>query len=255
MSAANLSSSPKNASSPRVSRSKTMSAAVRRSYPAAASESDKKPGDSGRARALASSTSDDSDVESSDTLQTRQAKESRRKSDESDKKGVQLIPEKEGKRPLSAPRPNKTAMLRAHNSREAVKNSGIKNKSPVSAKARTAKSSPPNNGNTNDASARVWSPSVKRSTKSSTGDDNREVEENGDTCGSPADDDVTQEAVDQIFTSGPVHQLPESLQMKRDDSVNKTFVLGKGCSCQLLMHEIHAFEVGLLGESCACVFF
>ena len=179
---------------------------------------------------MISSTSDDSDVESSDASQTRQTKESRRKSDESDKKGVQLIPEKEGKRPLSAPRPNKTAMLRAYNSREAVKNSGVKSKTVVSAKARTAKSSSPNNGNSSESSpsARVWSPSVKRSTKSSSGDSIREEEENGTNCSSPASDDVTQEAIDQVFSSGSVQQLPESLIMKRDDNVNKTFVLGKG---------------------------
>lgn len=221
-----------------------MSAALRRSYPAA-TESDKKPSDIARRRGPISSTSDDSDVESSDTSQTRQIKDSRRKSDESDRKGVQLIPEKEGKRPLSTPRPNKTAMLRAHNSREAVKNSGVKNKSPISAKTRTTKSSPSSNsgnGNgvavnhTSDSSARVWSPSTKRSTKSSTGDDNREVGETGDDlCSSPVDDDVTQEAVDEVFSSGPVHPLPESLQMKRDDSVNKTFVLGKGSSIRSFM--------------------
>lgn len=230
MSAANISSSPKTTSSPRVARSKTMSAVVRRSYPTAANESEKRAGDNARGRAVISSTSDDSDVESSDASQTRQAKESRRKSDESDKKGVQLIPEKEGKRPLSAPRPNKTAMLRAHNSREAVKNSGFKSKTPVSAKARTAKSSSPNNGNTSESSpsARVWSPSVRRSTKSSSGDSIREVEENGTNCSSPASDDITQEAIDQVFSSGAVQQLPESLQMKRDDNVNKTFVLDDG---------------------------
>ena len=221
-----------------------MSAAVRRSYPAAtASESDKKTNDSIRRRGPVSSTSDDSDVESSDASQTRQTKDSRRKSDESDRRGVQLIPEREGKRPLSAPRPNKTAMLRAHNSREAVKNSGVKNKSPISAaKARTTKSSPPSNSgngsgvavNHTSDSARVWSPSTKRSTKSSTGNDNREVGENGiksdgdDICSSPANG-VTQEAVDDVFSSGPVRPLPESLQMKRDDTVNKTFVLGKNC--------------------------
>ena len=215
-----------------------MSAAVRRSYPAATgSESDKKANDSVRRRGTVSSTSDDSDVESSDTSgsQTKQT-DSRRKSDEADRRGVQLIPEKEGKRPLSAPRPNKTAMLRAHNSREAAKNSGVKNKSPISAKARTTKSSPPSGGAVSQTgdSARVWSPSTKRSTRSSTGDDNREVGENGiktdgdDLCGSPADD-VTQEAVNDVFTSGTVRPLPESFQMKRDDNVNKTFVLGKNC--------------------------
>lgn len=215
-----------------------MSAAVRRSYPAAAaSESDKKPSDSPRRRGPVSSTSDESDVDSSDVSQSRQIKDSRRKNDESDRKGVQLIPEKEGKRPLSAPRPNKTAMLRAHNSREAVKNSGVKNKSPILAKARTPKNSPlSNSGNDSTSpSARVWSPSTKRSTKSSAGDDNREVRENGiksdgeEVCSSPADD-VTQEAGDEVFTSGPVRPLPESLQMKRDDTVNKTFVLGKSYS-------------------------
>ncbi|XP_078349659.1 uncharacterized protein LOC144634544 isoform X2 [Oculina patagonica] len=242
LSSANLSSSPKTSASPRVSRSKTMTAAVRRSYPAAtSSESDKKPSDSVRRRGPVSSTSDDSDVESSDASQTRHIKDSRRKSDESDRRGVQLIPEKEGKRPFSAPRPNKTAMLRAHNSREAVKNSGVKSKTPISAKARTTKSSPPSNSgngsggavNHRSDSARVWSPSTKRSSKSSTGDDNREVGENGiksdgdDLCSSPAND-VTQEAVDDVFTSGPVRPLPESLQMKRDDTVNKTFVLDEG---------------------------
>lgn len=230
MSAANMSSSPKSASSPRVARSKTMSAVVRRSYPTTANELEKKPVDNARGRAVISSTSDDSDVESSDASQTRQTKESRRKSDESDKKGVQLIPEKEGKRPLSAPRPNKTAMLRAYNSREAVKNSGVKSKTAGSAKARTAKSSSPNNGNSSESSpsARVWSPSVKRSTKSSSGDSIREEEENGTNCSSPASDDVTQEAIDQVFSSGSVQQLPESLIMKRDDNVNKTFVLDDG---------------------------
>lgn len=220
-----------------------MTAAVRRSYPAAtAGDSDKKQSDSVRRRGPVSSTSDDSDVESSDASQTRHIKDSRRKSDESDRRGVQLIPEKEGKRPLSAPRPNKTAMLRAHNSREAAKNSGVKNKTPISAKARTTKNSPPSNSgngsgvsvNQTSDSARVWSPSTTRSSKSSTGDDNREVRENGaksdgdDLCSSPAND-FTQEAVDEVFTSGPVRPLPESLQMKRDDTVNKTFVLGKNC--------------------------
>ena len=214
-----------------------MSAPVRRSYPAAASDSDKKPSDSSRRRGPVSSTSDDSDMDSSDVSQSRQVKDNRRKSDESDRKGVQLIPEKEGKRPFSAPRPNKTAMLRAHNSREAVKNSGVKNKSPTMAKVRTPKNSPlTNSGNDSTSpSARVWSPSTKRSTKSSAGDDNREVGENGvksdgeEVCSSPADD-VTQEAVDEVFTSGPARPLPESLQMKRDDTVNKTFVLGKSRS-------------------------
>ena len=239
LSSANLASSPKTSASPRVVRSKPMSAPVRRSYPAAAtaSESDKKLSDSPRRRGPISSTSDDSDMDSSDVSQSRQVKDYRRRSEESERKGVQLIPEKEGKRPFSAPRPNKTAMLRAHNSRAAVKNSGVKNKSPTLAKVRIPKNSPQTNSG-NDSlspSARVWSPSPKRSIKSSTGDDNREVGENGaksdaeEVCSSPADD-VTQEAVDEVFTSGPVRPLPESLQMKRDDTVNKTFVLGKGSS-------------------------
>lgn len=242
LSSANLASSPKTSASLRVVRSKTMSAPVRRSYPAAAtaSESDKKPSDSPRRRGPVSSTSDDSDMDSSDVSQSRQVKDYRRKNDESDKKGVQLIPEKEGKRPFSTPRPNKTAMLRAHNSREAVKNSGVKNKSPTLAKVRIPKNSPlTNSGNDSSSpSARVWSPSAKRSTKSSAVDDDREVGENGvksdgeAVCSSPADD-VTQEAVNEVFTSGPVRPLPESLQMKRDDRVNKTFVLGKGRSILL----------------------
>ena len=212
-----------------------MSAAtIRRSYPTATGgESDRKAVDGVRSIGLESSTSDDSDVESSDASLTKQAKESRRKSDESDRKGVQLIPEKEGKRPLSAPRPNKTAMLRAHNSREAVKNSGVKTKTPPTAKSRTAKNSPSNSaGSGNSVAAnqisdsppvsRVWSPSVRRSTKSSSGDESLDVAETG----VKRDEvDVTQKAVDDVFTSGPV--LPESLQMKRDDPVNKTFVLGK----------------------------
>lgn len=212
-----------------------MSAAtIRRSYPTATGgESDRKAVDGVRSIGLESSTSDDSDVESSDASLTKQAKESRRKSDESDGKGVQLIPEKEGKRPLSAPRPNKTAMLRAHNSREAVKNSGVKTKTPPAAKSRTAKNSPSNSvGSGNSVAAnqigdsppvsRVWSPSVRRSTKSSSGDESLDVAETG----VKRDEvDVTQKAVDDVFTSGPV--LPESLQMKRDDPVNKTFVLGK----------------------------
>ena len=241
LSSANLASSQKTSASLRVVRSKTMSAPVRRSYPAtaiAANESDKKPTDSPRRRGPVSSTSDDSDMDSGDVSQSRQVKDNRRKSDESsDRKGVQLIPEKEGKRPFSAPRPNKTAMLRAHNSREAAKNGGVKNKSPTMAKVRTPKNSPlTNSGNDSSSpSARVWSPSTKRLTKSSAGDDNREVGENGvksdgeEVCSSPADD-VTQEAVDEVFNSGPARALPESLQMKRDDTVNKTFVLGKGCS-------------------------
>ncbi|KAJ7370655.1 hypothetical protein OS493_030769 [Desmophyllum pertusum] len=73
LSSATLASSPKTSASPRVSRSKTMSAALRRSYPAA-TESDKKPSDIARRRGPISSTSDDSDVESSDTSQTRQIK-------------------------------------------------------------------------------------------------------------------------------------------------------------------------------------
>ena len=207
-----------------------MSAAtIRRSYPTATGgESDRKAVDGVRSIGLESSTSDDSDVESSDASLTKQAKESRRKSDESDRKGVQLIPEKEGKRPLSTPRPNKTAMLRAHNSREAVKNSGVKTKTPPTAKSRTAKNSPSNSaGSGNQIGdsppvSRVWSPSVRRSTKSSSGDENLDVAETG----VKRDEvDVTQKAVDDVFTSGPV--LPESLQMKRDDPVNKTFVLGK----------------------------
>jgi len=215
-----------------------MSAAIdRRSYPTGTgSESDRKATESARRRGLGSSTSDDSDVESSDTSQTRQTKESRRKSDESDRKGVQLIPEKEGKRPLSAPRPNKTAMLRAHSSREAIKNSSVKNKTPSTAKSRTAKSSSPSDtGNgggiaanhTSDSSpsARVWTPSAKSSTKSSTGDDNLEVRE---ISSEHVGDDVTREVVDDVFSSGPVRSLPESLQMKRDDPVNKTFVLDEG---------------------------
>lgn len=187
-----------------------------------------------------SSTSDDSDVESSDTSQTRQTKDSRRTFDESEKKGVQLIPEKEGKRPLSAPRPNKTAMLRAHNSREAAKNSGVKNKTPTSAKSRNTKTSPPNstgNGsstavNDSSPSARVWTPSARSSTKSSTGDDN--LGGNSIACG--GDDDVTQEEVDEMFIGGPVHPLPESLQMKRDANVNKTFVLGKAHFIRFLLY-------------------
>lgn len=201
-----------------------MSAAtIRRSYPTATGgESDRKAVDGVRSIGLESSTSDDSDVESSDASLTKQAKESRRKSDESDRKGVQLIPEKEGKRPLSAPRPNKTAMLRAHNSREAVKNSGVKTKTPPTAKSRTAKNSPSNSAGDSPPVSRVWSPSVRRSTKSSSGDESLDVAETG----VKRDEvDVTQKAVDDVFTSGPV--LPESLQMKRDDPVNKTFVLGK----------------------------
>lgn len=211
-----------------------MSAAVNRRS-GTGNESDRKATESARRAGLVSSTSDDSDVESSDTSLTRQTKDSRRKSDESDRKGgVQLIPEKEGKRPLSAPRPNKTAMLRAHNSREAVKNSSVKNKTPNTVKSRTVKNSPPNNtGNgsgvaanhTSDSSpsARVWTPSTRSSTKSSTGDDN--LGETG--VSSVGNDDVTQEEIEEVFSSGPVHPLPESLQMKRDDTVNKTFVLGK----------------------------
>ena len=220
-----------------------MSAPVRRSYHAAAtaSESDKKPSDSPRRRGPVSSTSDDSDMDFSDVSQSIQVKDYRRKSDESDRKGVQLIPEKEGKRPFSAPRPNKTAMLRAHNSREAVKNSGVKNKSPTMAKVRIPKNSPLTSSGKDSLSpsARVWSPSTKRSTKSSAGDDNREVGENSvksdgeEVCSSPADD-ITQGAVDEVFTSGLARSLPESLQMKRDDTVNKTFVLGKGSSNLLL---------------------
>ena len=211
-----------------------MSAAVNRRS-GTGNESDRKATESARRGGLVSSTSDDSDVESSDTSLTRQTKDSRRKSDESDRKGgVQLIPEREGKRPLSAPRPNKTAMLRAHNSREAVKNNSVKTKTPSAVKSRTAKNSPPNstgNGSgvaanhTSDSSpsARVWTPSTRSSTKSSTGDDN--LGETG--VSSVGNDDVTQEEIEEVFSSGPVHPLPESLQMKRDDTVNKTFVLGK----------------------------
>ena len=223
-----------------------MSAAIdRRSYPTGTgSKSDRKATESARRRGLGSGTSDDSDVESSDTSQTRQTKDSRRKSDESDRKGVQLIPEKEGKRPLSAPRPNKTAMLRAHSSREAIKNSSVKNKTPSTAKSRTAKSSSSSDtGNgggiaanhTSDSSpsARVWTPSAKSSTKSSTGDDNVEVGEISSEC---VGDDVTQEVVDDVFSSGPVRSLPESLQMKRDDPVNKTFVLGNAPFIRLVVY-------------------
>lgn len=233
LSAASLSSPSKSTSSPRVTRSKTISAAVRRSYPmSTGNDSDRRSTDSTRRRGVVSSTSDDSDVESSETSQTRQTKDSRRTFDESEKKGVQLIPEKEGKRPLSAPRPNKTAMLRAHNSREAAKNSGIKNKTPTSAKSRNTKTSPPNstgNGsstavNDSSPSARVWTPSARSSTKSSTDDDNL----GGNSITYGGDDDVTQEEVDEMFSGGPVHPLPESLQMKRDANVNKTFVLDEG---------------------------
>ena len=252
LSSFNLASSPKTSASPRVARSKTMSAPLRRSYPAAviASGSDKKLGDSPRRRGPVSSTSDDSDVDSSDVSQSRQVKDCQRKNDESDKKGVQLIPEKESKRPFSAPRPNKTAMLRAHNSREAAKNSSVKTKSPTLAKVRIPKSSPQtNSGNDSSSpSARVWSPSTKRSTKSSAAGDNRDMGENGvksdseEVCSSPADD-VTQEAVNEAFTSGPVRPLPESLQMKRDDTVNKTFVLGKGRSILLIAPLIISYFV------------
>lgn len=215
LSSASLSSSTKNSSSsPRISRSKTMSAGLtRRSYPTGnGSESDRKSTESIRRRGVVSSTSDDSDVELSDASQTKGGK------------GVQLIPEKEGKRPLSAPRPNKTAMLRAHNSREAVKNNGVKSKTSTTVKTRNAKNSPANS-NDSSPSPRVWNPSGKRSTKSSTGDDNLDVGESGVKCD---DDDVSQEAVDDVFTSGPVRLLPESFQMKRDDPVNKTFVLDEG---------------------------
>lgn len=267
LSSASLSSSQKTTPSPRVSRSKTMSAAInRRSYPIGnGGESDRKATESARRRGLVSSTSDDSDVESSDTSQTRQTKDSRRKSDESDKRGVQLIPEKEGKRPFSAPRPNKTAMLRAHNSREAVKNSGVKSKTPPStAKTRIGKNSPPSstgNGSgvaanhTNDSSpsARVWIPSAKSSAKSSTGDDN--LGETGIKC--VGDGDVTQEVVDDVFTYGPVRALPESLQMKRDNTVNKTFVLGKASfirnfvlSCIFLVCLLQGFSVLISVKKC-----
>lgn len=183
-------------------------------------------------RGLVSSTSDDSDVESSDTSGTRQSKEVRRNNDESDRKGIQLIPEKEPKRPFSAPRPNKTAMLRAHNSREAARNSAVKSKTPASAlKTKIAKaslSSSTGNGSgasTNDgpSPARVWTPSTRNSNKPSTGDDKC-----GET-GAPraVDDEVTQGQVEELFNSSPVHALPKSLQMKRDNTVNVTFVLGK----------------------------
>lgn len=232
LSSASMSSTSKTTASSRVARSKTISAAMqRRSYPVGAgNDLDKKTTEVAGRRGLVSSTSDDSDVESSDTSGTRQSKEVRRKNDESDRKGVQLIPEKEPKRPFSAPRPNKTAMLRAHNSREAARN--VKSKTPPSAlKTKTAKTSLPiSNGNgsgayTNDgpSPARVWTPSARNSSKPSTSDDKC-----GET-GAPraVDDEVTQGQVEELFNSSPVHALPKSLQMKRDNTVNVTFVLGR----------------------------
>ena len=234
LSSASMSSTSKTTASSRVARSKTISAAMhRRSYPVGSgNDLDKKTTEVAGRRGLVSSTSDDSDVESSDTSATRQSKEVRRKNDESDRKGVQLIPEKEPKRPFSAPRPNKTAMLRAHNSREAARNSAIKGRTPPSAlKTKSAKTSLPiSNGNgcgasTNDgpSPARVWTPSARNSSKPSTDDDKC-----GET-GAPraVDDELTQGQVEELFNSSPVHALPKSLQMKRDNTVNVTFVLGR----------------------------
>ena len=234
-----LSSSSKILSS-RVTRSKTISAAVRRSYPTPGSGADDvKKTEIPRRRGTVSSASEDSDVESSDTSQKMQTKDAPGKSDGGDKRGVQLVPEKEGKRPFSAPRPNKTAMLRAHNSREAVKNSGMKNRSPSAAKGKATKNSfviastSADNACVSPPSARVWTPSAKRSGQSSTSNDNQETGDTGakvaeSSNGSPVDGSATQHAVDEIFESGPARVLPESFQMKRDDAVNKTFVLGEG---------------------------
>lgn len=234
LSPASMSSTPKTTASSRVARSKTISAAMhRRSYPmGSGNDVERKTTEVTRRRGLVSSTSDDSDVESSDTSGTRQTKDARGKNDESERRGVQLIPEKEGKRPLTVPRPNKTAILRAHNSREAVKNSGVKSRTSASTlKSKTAKNTSSNStGNgggvaTNDASAaRVWTPSTRSSIKSSSGDDN--YGETGVPC--VLDDDVTQREVDELFDSSPVHTLPKSLQMKRDNAVNLTFVLDEG---------------------------
>lgn len=235
LSSASMSSTSKTTASSRVARSKTISAALhRRSYPVGSgNDLEKKTTEVAGRRGLVSSTSDDSDVESSDTSGTRQSKEVRRRNDESDRKGVQLIPEKEPKRPFSAPRPNKTAMLRAHNSREAARNSAVKGKTPPSAlKAKTAKTLLPiSNGNGSGAStndgpspARVWAPSARNSSKPPMGDDKC-----GET-GAPraVDDELTQGQVDELFNSSPVHALPKSLQMKRDNTVNVTFVLDEG---------------------------
>ena len=209
-------------SSPQVSRSKTMTAAVRRSYPSAP-----------RSRS-ASSVSDESEAErhneASPRLHTRDAKTG---SEESGRRTDQ--PGTDNKSPSTkfTPRGNKTAMLRAQSSRENLRNAS-KGKSPPFARPRSAK---PPSPSPNPASSP--SPTIKRVTRSPL--DHRAVnsfdfsseavkglsqrQEDTPLNGSY---DSAQDAVDEIFRSaGHSSALPESLQMKREDPVNRTFVLGE----------------------------
>ena len=203
----------------KISRSKTMTASLRRSYPSTGNDVGTK---SPRSRSV-SSVSDESE--------------------ENDKRGEQFVPEKDGKGgssrqlsgPVSTPRGNKTAMLRAQNSREVAK-SALKGKLAPVVRPRSPKPPSPstNAPSGNNASP---SPTIKRSAKSpgeqrtskSFDFSMTKEESKGQTNGSLNNsNDSTQEAVNEMFRSaGRSSSLPESLQMKRDDPVNRTFVLGE----------------------------
>ena len=134
----------------------------------------------------------------------------------------------------SLPRVNKTALLRARNSREAIKTSARRSsplRSRITSKPRHRRSTPSKDSKSTDPSSlRICSPSGKSATKSSSQENSSISAESGvsSSVSSSSMGDGAQAAVDAIFQAGTPesYSLPEDLRMNRNDSNNRTFVLG-----------------------------
>lgn len=153
----------------------------------------------------------------------------------------------------SLPRVNKTALLRARNSREALKTSARRSsplRSRTTSKTRHRRATVSKNSNSSDSasssSLRIWSPSGKKPAKSPSQEKPSSTESSVNTSVSSSSiGDSTQAAVDEVFDAGTPdsYVLPKELQMNRSDSSNRTFVLGKfgydhyRCHCQNLHHQ------------------
>lgn len=215
----------------------------------APSDCESRDSDRSQNRSVFTSTSDDSDGEHEG--RTRSVND-KRNSAEKRKKKLREKEKDSGEfsdktlRPSSSssalPRANKTAMLRALNSREVVKNSVSSSGSRLHSckKPRHRHSTPAATTNRDNSpldsnsSLRIWSPSIRKSPTSKSPDKSKRPLSGGSTPRSSRTSSQlsgsyeAQAAVDAMFESSnrATYVLPKELQMNRNDVKNKTFVLG-----------------------------
>ncbi|XP_048585973.1 uncharacterized protein LOC5514974 isoform X2 [Nematostella vectensis] len=174
-----------------------------------------------RARSMVSTTSDDSEGERSDTSFS-----SHQTTPEREGSVTRRIAHRPTSAPVTLPRGNKTTMLRAQNSREALKT----NSSSKASKAKQRHSSGGSLSDDKTSHARIWTPgttktkpttptsSHKMSSRSSTAEDVQRSK------GLSQADLDTQAAVEALFSAS----LPADFRSSRNESTNKTFVLDEG---------------------------